>query len=410
MSKENLQPPPNQQSSPTQHLIEHLAREQELFDQKVINTFSDSYDLASLYKLHPNYVNRVARTQGYSMTLRRNQAQERRKEIYSERLITPGSDTAWFLGILCGSGSVTGKGIMLSSQNTILADRFQETGESILQITGHKTVAVKANARTPSTTVSFNDVALGSTLAKLRRDSWPDDIISKYPWILSEDVYGWKFFEGFFETRGTITPRNKFVSIRIATYYMNVANFISALLVRLGLNQSSIRLIGDKDTHYGIAGIGIYQNEAIRYIAQRIKIIDDKKREKLRHIIEASNLRSHHHPDNYTQLLAEWDFLKEMLGKNPRYHEIVTLNKKGLTRFTAAVYRSWFTSEDTGGSFSQAQSNIKVILQMLESGELVSPEDIPSILPQLPKVESRKGRPSSKTDSEQLPQSGTIFP
>lgn len=395
MPKETLHSSPNQQLSPTQQLIDHLARERVSFVQRITNSFSNSYDLAKLYGIDPDTVCRVAQAQGYSMRERQRQTSQRREVIYSERLITPAHDTAWLLGVLCGAGSTTGRRVTITSHNMILLDRFHVLGESIFQLKGRKTPAHKTQRRNFAT-VSFSDTALAPALGNLRKDSWPDTIISKYPWILKEDAYGWKFLEGLFETLGIVSLRG---SIRIHTQHIFAADFISKLLVGLGLNENSVRLVKDKSKRKGIAGIDIHQIDAIRYLAQRIEILDGAKKDMLIGITNI-NLSSHHRPRDYEELIIEWLKLKKLLGKTPSEHQINEMRKKGLTRFSDGVYKSWFSSElGNKRSFFQTRANIEAVIRLLESGDLASPADIPKILALLPKEEKRTSPSSSEIAS-----------
>lgn len=283
--------------------------------------------------------------------------------MQERKLIIPSNDWAWMLGLLSGGGGISEQGqISLVSSNDHLINVYKSRGERLFHLNAR---AIPYEFGSVNYYYRFQNKSLAVEIGDLRRNIWSETIKNKHNWILDNSNYSWRFFEGYFETRGSINTKAHTRRINLHTKYIGTANFLTEFLARLGINSPTIS--HDKEAREGVSGVTIYRIDDLQRVANNIHSIIPNKEEKLRLLrqIEISNLRSANPQPSYQELIREWIYLYKLIGHFPSEGEVERLLKEGETRFHSDVYIYRFGRFEGKRNYTKARERLKEIFYNL---------------------------------------------
>lgn len=214
--------------------------------------------------------------------LRKYGLSEERKKIKEQggqkEPIIPSQESAWMIGILAGGGNnhLRSGAMTISDEDESFLQTVKSSGEGLFETRGNINTRNVKKDGTAYKYVSFHKRDISRQLGDLRRDRWPQTIIDKHPWILRDNRYVASFLEGIFDARGLIAPRQ---GIILLSSYPVIANFLSELLTRLGVENPLFRYKG-KDKQK-LIGVGIYRHKDIKVLAGQIHSRKSEKEAKL---------------------------------------------------------------------------------------------------------------------------------
>lgn len=308
---------------------------------------------------------------GYSRTtslypiLRKHGLVEERRQIKEQggqkEPIVPSQESAWMIGIIAGGGSndLRTGAIVISEKDEGFLQTVKSTGERLFETRGNIHVLRTKEDGTTYKYVSFHDKDISRQLGDLRRDNWFQTVVDRHPWILRDDRYIASFLGGIFDTRGLIAPRQ---GIILLTSYPAIANFLSELLTRLGIENPRLRYKG-KDKQK-LIGVGIYGRKDIKIFADLIYSRKSEKEAKLEILREGETVKLASRATSEEDIINEWLRLREVFDHYPRSSEIARLKKLGQTKYSVTVYRNSFGA----GSFVKARQRLESIINS-QTGE-----------------------------------------
>lgn len=184
--------------------------------------------------------------------------------------ITPSQEWAWMIGVLAGGGhnSLKTGAISVTEYDTVFLQTIKSTGERLMGIHGNIHPLRTTEEGATYKAVNFHSNAVSRQLGDLRRDRWFRTIIDKHPWILKNQRYIASFIEGIFDTRAIIGSGNVII---FSTSYPEIANFLSELLIRLGI-ENPLPRYKEKAVKI-LTGIGIYSRD----VTTLAKLIHSRK-------------------------------------------------------------------------------------------------------------------------------------
>lgn len=281
----------------------------------------------------------------------RRTKRHRISEEYGVKPIYPSTNWARIIGVLAAGGYVApaDKRISLDSVDKDFLANFKTEGERLFEI--------NASDRIKNNTlqgIAFYSINIARQVGDLRRPQWPTTILEKHSWILKEQRYTWTFLTGFFDARGSIYKR----SIILRNAYINSANFIAELLIRVGIKDPS--LISNKEKRAGIDGIGIFNLRDLITFSKHVYSADPLKEEKLKFFREQKFSRMRTKTIGNDELIFEWKRIYKLLGHIPRTTEIDMLKREGKTGWSSGiyVYRFGRLEEEKQGKWSVALRNL----------------------------------------------------
>lgn len=192
--------------------------------------------------------------------------------------LNPSRETAWVLGVLSGGGSVdVDKGkVALTSQDDQLLKAFKTNTEAILP------VEIRINSYPSSGTINkearFDDRRISRVLGDFRGGAWTQTIQDKHNWLLEDHQFIWGFLEGLSEVCGSVNRKG----ITFWTHRFEVAEFLSELMIKVGLGRPSVL---KKEGGQRIRGIVIRNPQDKKEFAVNVwlnRLIRDKALEKFR--------------------------------------------------------------------------------------------------------------------------------
>ena len=280
-----------------------------------------------------------------------------------EELIMPSTELAWMMGVLAVSGSINNadhKGkISFYMLHSSLYDVLKSRGERLFGVNAH--MSYYESRKSPI--LSFKTGFYGEAMGNFARDAWVDTISNQHNWVLKNDRYILSFLEGAFNVRGYFfkSPRQKYDSLRISTAYRVAANFLSELMVRVGVEDPSIAT--KSYTREGIRGIAITSLRDIKHFAEHIHSMDPNLEKKL---VFYRDLDLEHNKVMLSQdriipieaVLREWIRITRILNHPPLRFEIKRLYKLGLTEFGDWVYPLKFDDSGSKKNFGRAKKNL----------------------------------------------------
>lgn len=270
----------------------------------------------------------------------------RLERVYQEaNIIYPSNEWAWMLGILAlgGSASPHNQQIAFASSDPDLLNAFSLRGANLFQTNPTTSInSIRSDGR-ESRKVVFGNGYMVKALGDLRKESWPETISEKHGWIYENDEYIWSFLEGVCEVRGVISNKPGKRRIIINTNFRHVANTISDLLVRVGVEQPRDKR--DTKAREGIRGVEISRIEDVRFMARHIHSVSPG-REGILQSLRESDIKSPAKVGSFNEVMDEWKRLKYLLGRTPNSSDIIRLKKNGDTPYSFKVYLNW-SGEDT---------------------------------------------------------------
>lgn len=357
-----------------QPLVEFVRTEIDEFHSGNISRISTNAELQARF----GYL----RTSSFYPILRRVGLLEERRKIKKQggqkEPIIPSQESAWMIGILAGGGNnnLRSGAMVLSDKDKSLLQAVKSTGERLFEIRGNiRTLRTKEDG-TVYNCVHFHNYAISRQLGDLRRDRWPQTIIDKHPWILGNDSYIANFLQGIFDVRGLIAPQ---LGIIITTSYPAVANFLSELLTRLGI-ENPLPAYTAKDKQK-LKGIGIWRKTDMKLFADQIHSRKPEKEAKLEIFRQRESARSvnppivvRRSPANKAYLLIdEYKKAREISlkirGSLPTILDIAQLRHQGVVHYTAHTLANHFGD----GSFIRARQRLEDILSNQEGEHTEAP-------------------------------------
>lgn len=323
-----------------QQLFAYLTEELERYRRGEINRFAKTEELADLFGYKGVTLASYLTING--LTRERRAAKLARVQT----LLQPSSDYAWMLGVLAGGGHncLSAGNIMLSRTDRFLAQAFESTGVRLFRLNASSTHFQKGTVYP-----YFLSRPISLEIGEMKRHTWPETIANKHAWINQRDYYRWSFLAGLFDARGRLNQSSS-QDVLFPTTYMNVANYISNLLIFAGIEQPYIREYKRLNIIFGVA---VYNQNDLRKLAENIHSVIPEK-ETILEQFRSFSLRKHQSPFSDAVVIEEWRWLREQLGHVPRSHEIDSWKKKGKTRFSAGVYINHFGNSQRERSFAKA--------------------------------------------------------
>ncbi|MBI2442860.1 MAG: hypothetical protein HYV40_03045 [Candidatus Levybacteria bacterium] len=314
---------------------------------------------------------------GARVLLQRSGLAEKRKSAEREikQDLTPSEELAWMLGILSAGGVVAKTGeISLSCEHEGPLSQFRLYGEGLFQINAATRMTYK-KARgkiLERPTVSFYDLERARSLGDLRRSQWPETLVSQHKWLLDQQKYLWKFVEGFFEEKGSVTVRreNTIGEIILSTSSIEAAFFLTDLLVSLGLNRPTV---GRAKQGTIITGVRLQNLEDIRAFSNNVHSTIQKKEDALDYYRNRESRRGKTVKYKTDDVIAEWKRITQLVGHSPTITEINKLRRQGDTSYSTNMYAKRFGEK----SFVKARENLERIIaeQEQSQGEDSSPQE-----------------------------------
>jgi len=192
-------------------------------------------------------------------------------EAESREDFVPSLDMAWVLGVLAGGGYANpdDKRISIDSNSEKFLDEFKTAGERVFRVNGVYRTRVKSDGKREVKGVTFYSRKVALMLGDLSSPEWPATILTDHKWIVENSNYLWSFIEGVFERKGNVfISKNRVKGIFIGTDYVNVANFVAELLVRLGIKNP--RIEHSKRGKEGIKGVRIHNIRDMKHFAENV--------------------------------------------------------------------------------------------------------------------------------------------
>jgi len=192
-------------------------------------------------------------------------------EAESREDFVPSRDMAWIIGVLAGGGYANpdDKRISIDSNSEKFLDEFKTAGERVFRVNSVYRTRVKSDGKREAKGVTFYSRKVALMLGDLGSPEWPDTIINRHKWIVENTNYLWGFIEGIFERKGNVfISKNRVKGISIGTDYVNVANFVAELLVRLGIKNP--RIEHNKRGKQGIKGVRVHNIQDMKHFAENV--------------------------------------------------------------------------------------------------------------------------------------------
>lgn len=314
-------------------LAAYVALLLEEFETGERTTLPSPHELGELF----DYQNTV----GMTRSLSNRGLLHRLEQAYKEaNIVYPSNEWAWMLGILAlgGSTSPHNQQISLTSSDPYLLNAFSLRGANLFHMNPASTIDRAKSDGRETRRVFFGNGYMVKALGDLRRESWPETISEKHRWIYEDDEYIWSFLEGVCEVRGVISNKPGKRRITVNTNFRQVANTISDLLVRVGIDQPRDKR--DSSTREGIRGVEVGTLDDVTYLAQHIHSVNPKREEILQELREL-DIKSPARVNSLDEVVDEWIRLRNLLGRVPNSSDIPRLKKLGETPYSIKVYMNW---------------------------------------------------------------------
>lgn len=280
----------------------------------------------------------------------------RRQEEYSavnerrERLLIPSRPLARTIGMLAGGGYINlskGKAYLYSPDEPVLT-AFQNSCEDIFQIMPKRIpMWIQKDGRTYYT-IGFYNLSLARALGDMRRTEWPKTVNNLHPWIKTNPDFLWGFLEGFFEMRGEIETELPHRHAMFRTSYFSIKQELKDLLQKAGVRNPVMRK----------EGVYVGKIREIKTIAQSIHLAIPEKERMLTFYRNYADKQPRVKEPCFEDILAEWERVKTIMGRNPTSPEVQQWKKEGKTLYSKNVYTARL-----GGDFSTARDTLNKLLE-----------------------------------------------
>lgn len=275
----------------------------------------------------------------------------------------PSTELAWLTGILAGGGHVgidDGE-IVFGSLDKDLLNVFKSTGESIFGMNATQGInsIKKGDTVHKRAYISFCNRPIARNFGDLRRDVWPQTLLEKHSWLVSEQRYIWGFLGGFYDARGDSYSYRDDAKhfVLFNTPSVSATNFLSDLLIRVGIRRPTIRKAFAKGEK--ITGVTISNLEDIRFLSHHLQPKSKEKAGRLEVYKDRESKQGKNTLYSTDEVIEEWIRVAALLHHIPTSEEIGILKAQGQTRISAQVYILRFGN----GSYRTARKNLEHLLQ-----------------------------------------------
>lgn len=288
----------------------------------------------------------------------RRDRERKQRQAELDQALQPSRELAWVLGILGVGGNVNleNGSITLSSSIQTLQDAYINTAGNLFRtnLTWQTISSESGEYQIPQ----FNNTLIARRLGDLRRSNWPTTITEKHSWLIENQDYIWSFLSGIFDDKGLFSGTNSHELI-IPTSYRPVANFITKLMVDVGIqNPAILKRSRGKD---GVQSVAICNIKDLKIFANNVHSVIPTKEQQLECIRINNTRKSRATPQmDENEMIVEWRRLYELLGHPPNVTDINELRYEGNTKWSAGVYARVFgaTRTNKGRSYKQALVNL----------------------------------------------------
>lgn len=196
-----------------------------------------------------------------------------------QETLQPSKELAWMLGVLSMRGFVDAKKGLIEMQNRDdeFLEKFRQIGETVFCTNAYYKPRKTRTGKETRVLVLRNPLLI-QQLGNLNSNHWTTTLMEKHSWIFKTS-YTWDLLSGIFECRGIVkrvkSARTEYSVAVFRTDYLHVANFISELLVRVGITRPKIEK--DSSNKEGIRGVGLYYTPDVLSLAQNLAPRSSKK-------------------------------------------------------------------------------------------------------------------------------------
>ncbi|MFH1535824.1 MAG: hypothetical protein ABIC96_02005 [Patescibacteria group bacterium] len=324
-----------------QQLINYSKDEVENFKSGDVDRLSSINELSAQFGYSPRTVYEVLSLSGIA---------KERKLLKKDKEFIPSDDLAWMLGSLSGGGTVDQSrgAILVNRTPRAFTQKFQSVGERLFGI----------NAKLHRDKPIFYDNETAQKLGDLRIWSWPNTVLERHEWILTNQRYIWSFLTGLFDARGSI--RGEENPIIFHSKYSNVVNFTADLLVKCGIERPTI--LPTKQDLEEVQGVAIFNAKDKKTFATNVHSVIPEKEKMLREYRKESFRVSRVQVESERELIAEWKKLYDSLGHIPSAAEINMLKRNGKTRWSHGAYNYRFGRGNIAASTGRYSKAVESLL------------------------------------------------
>lgn len=359
---ERLETSRQKQQGRMEQVVDTVRDELVRFRSGELKALSTNVDLINMFGYSSvSSILRILRPQGLL---------EERRIVRHERAIrrlSPSPEVAWLLGVLGGGHVYYGKNkgaVYLDHSDLGLRNKFAAVGEQIF--------GVNASLYESQNRVHFSDSYTARALGDFRSSHWPETIINRFGWIMSNPYYAWRFTEGVFDRRGAIYAGKRNHKVIFTTTHQNVASFLAETLAKLGVSRPRLwHTIREKE---GMGGVVVSNIPDLKLISDNIHSCIDWKEERLRFYRELptqAKMVVSINPSNQ-EVMDEWRRLAIMLSHPPSFPEIQKLKRARRTRFFPEVYKKRFGRTEKGRSYALASRTLNNLIFIQNINEALS--------------------------------------
>lgn len=300
---------------------------------------------------------------------RLNNVEEReRRQAELDQTLQPSQILAWILGLLASGGHIDLKNgkIAFASSDQSLQKAFIDLAGNLFR-TNLRWQPVKSKAG-ERLIPQYNNTRIARGLGDLRRSIWPATIVERHSWLFESPNYKWAFLSGVFDDKGYFLPTRG--GLIIPTSHRNVANFLTELMVSVGIQKPLI--IGSSSRNEGVQGVAITNLMDLQKFAENIDSRIPKKAEMLKFYREGTGKKQRNQaPIDENEMIAEWRCIYETLGHIPNVTDITMLYAEGKTRWSVGVYARVFggTGTNKSRSYKKALSKLAVACGLISTDQ-----------------------------------------
>lgn len=146
------------------------------------------------------------------------------------------------------------------------------------------------------------------------RSKAPETIRSRYPWILDDPEFGWKFIEGLFEAKGSVGGNTVLFTGDNQIY----AAFTIELLKSLGIEDAHIQFTDRQKQKMN--GVAVRSAPSLQKIASKITSVHPKSQEKF-DVIKLREYRQWPQP-TVVEILSLWKKAYASVGGAPSMNQL----------------------------------------------------------------------------------------
>lgn len=340
-------------------LLSFAKEEVRLFDTGEIDRISDNEELSNRFGYQKGASFYYLLKRGGLLAERRRIKQVGGSLKQGQLTLAPSYETAWMIGVLSGGGNVNhiNGAISVTESDRNFLDVIKSRGERLFGVESYEDTLRKTRDGQLYQHVHFYSRGITRQLGDLRRDTWPQSIQEKHPWITKDPRYITGLLEGVFDVRGLVHPYDAIIFL---TSYPNVANFLAELLIRIGVDNPIIRY--KEKERENVMGVGIYNLKDMKQLAQNIHSNIPRKEGMLEVIREKEPRKRGFKAKKFSdeEVVLDYFRARQALGHAPSSSEIIQLKRDGIIRCSNTVFIQRFGN---GESFVIARTTLEKITQ-----------------------------------------------